>query len=102
MTYDSDSRKLTFLKETAHSPADDFMPVLESYTTICPLRAGIVSYESKQYKQSAFTFFSMEVCMGKGLKCMSITSTSIDNVQLEMVSQLVSLDRAHQKLSSEV
>ena len=56
MTYDSDSRKLTFLKETAHSPADDFMPVLESYTTICPLRAGIVSYESEEYKQPSHFF----------------------------------------------
>ena len=40
---------------------NDFMQVLESYTPqfvpLNSLYAGIVSYESEQYKQSAFTFF---------------------------------------------
>ena len=39
------------------------------------LRAGIVSYQSEQYRSSTFKiFFLMEVCMGK----MSLTSASIE------------------------
>ena len=44
MTYHSDSKRLTFLKETAHSP-ECLVQVLGSYTTACPidysLHAGI-------------------------------------------------------------
>ena len=36
-----------------------------------------VSYESMQYKQSAFTSFSMKVCMGKKIK-MRVTSAYIE------------------------
>ena len=35
MTYDSDSRKLTFLKKQLVLK-NDFMQVLDSYTTVCP------------------------------------------------------------------
>ena len=58
---------------------NDFMQVMESYTTVCPisLHAGIVSYESEQYKQSAFTFFGS--LYEKKIK-MSVTSIIIHSM----------------------
>ena len=37
MIYDSDSRRLTFLKKQLVLQ-NDFMQVLESYTTVCPIK----------------------------------------------------------------
>ena len=45
-----------------------YWKVIPQFVPLNSLYAGVVSYESEQYKQSAFTFFSTEVCMRKEFK----------------------------------
>ena len=72
MAYDSDSGRLTFLKERLVLQ-NDFVQVLESYTTVCA-----IEWSSGRYwylyqiravqAECLHIFFSMEVCIGKELK----------------------------------
>ena len=69
MTYDSDSRRLTFLKVKLV-----LQIVIPQFVPLNSLHAGIVLRIGAVQVECLHIFFSMKVCMGKGFK-MSVTST---------------------------
>ena len=97
LTYDSNSRRLTILKETAHLQ-NDSVQLLESYTT-CSLSHWIivftqvfVSCDSLQYKWCVFTFLFNGSCI------------NYRNFHMHWMCnwKMGPLDRACQKISSSV
>ena len=65
----SDSGRLTFLKETARSPEQLCITILESYTTVWTIERSSRRYLCLTNRCSTsgarLHFCSMEVCMGK-------------------------------------
>jgi len=67
-TLGSDSGRLTFLKETAHSPEQLCVTTGKLYHSLCHWMVFtqiFVSYKSVHSVQARLHFCSMEVCMGK-------------------------------------